>query len=138
MAKERAIRNLPIKLSAAIVGIGLLVVPNLVLPPPTVPPAVQAASAPVTLTQVLSGFRQPLFVTHAGDGRNRLFVVEKGGTLQVAVDGQIQPTPFLDLSRVVRSSGSEQGLLGMAFHPQYAINGLFFVAYTALDGANTV
>jgi len=81
-----------------------------------------------------TGFRQPLFVTGAGDGSGRLFVVEKGGTIRTLPDREL----FLDITPRVRSSGSEQGLLGLAFHPRFAENGRFFVAYTASDGGANV
>jgi len=80
---------------------------------------------------VTSGLSSPVLITHAGDGSNRLFVVEQGGTIKVIVDGQIQSTPFLDVSATVTANGSEQGLLGLAFHPQFKTNGRFFVFYTA-------
>src|SRR5262245_54240853 len=100
-------------------------------------PAAQGAFS-LGLVPVFSGLNQPLFVTHAGDGTNRLFVVERGGTIRVAVGGVVQTTPFLDVRSRVTSSGIEQGLLGLAFHPLYATNGRFFVYYTATDGANTL
>jgi glucose/arabinose dehydrogenase len=79
-------------------------------------------------------------VTNAGDGSGRLFVLEKAGRIRiVTADGSVQGTPFLDMSAAVISSGNEQGLLGLAFHPDYATNGRFFVAYTAAgNGANSV
>src|SRR5439155_25399704 len=60
------------------------------------------------LEEVARGLKQPLFVTHAGDGSGRLFVAEKGGTIRTLPDGR----PFLDIGKRVRSSGREQGLLG--------------------------
>jgi len=101
------------------------------------------APAPVdipelTLEQVASGFQRPTFVTHAGDGSGRLFVLEKPGRIRVVKGGSLQNAPFLDIQSLVRSSGNEQGLLGLAFHPDFAQNGRFFVAYTALDAKNTV
>jgi glucose/arabinose dehydrogenase len=100
--------------------------------------AQQPASA-VGLTPVLGGFSSPLFVTHDGVHPNRLYVVEKGGLVRLVVDGQVQAAPFLDARALVTAGGAEQGLLGLAFHPEYAANGLFYVAYTASgDGANTV
>jgi glucose/arabinose dehydrogenase len=81
---------------------------------------------------------RPVHLTHAGDGSGRLFVVEKGGRVRVLRDGAALPTPFLDITPLVRSSGSEQGLLGLAFHPKYAENGRFFVAYTAGGGEQVV
>jgi glucose/arabinose dehydrogenase len=77
-----------------------------------------------------NGLTDPLLITKAGDGSNRLFIVERAGKIKVVVNGTIQGTPFLDLtSKIV--SGSEQGLLGLAFHPQFKTNGRFFVFYTA-------
>jgi len=79
----------------------------------------------------------PVFVTAApGDGR-RLFIVEKGGRIRVRAAGRLRGTPFLSLRGQV-STGSEQGLLGLAFHPDYAANGRFFVNYTDLDGHTRV
>jgi glucose/arabinose dehydrogenase len=86
---------------------------------------------------VLSGLRSPVFVAAPPDGSNRLFVVERGGTIRIAENGRLAPQPFLDLSSAI-TAGGEQGLLGMAFHPRYAENGRFFVMYTARDGDNTV
>ncbi len=77
-----------------------------------------------------SGLSSPVLITNAGDGSNRLFIVELGGKIKVVVNGAIQGTPFLDVaSKIV--SGGEQGLLGLAFHPQFKTNGRFFVFYTA-------
>ena len=80
---------------------------------------------------VLSG---PVFVGNAGDGTNRLFILEQGGAIRVLQLGSSTPTAFLDIHTKV-IAGGEQGLLGLAFHPQYASNGRFFVYYTrAGDG----
>ena len=114
--------------------------------PPDAKPAAQPgpsrqAGGPVPqidLQALPFGFRQPLFLTHAGDGSGRMFVVEKGGTIRIVKGDQVLPNPFLDLSSKVRASGSEQGLLGLAFHPRYAENGRFFVGYTDNAGRNTV
>lgn len=93
-----------------------------------------ALAQPPTLTARLVSDKldQPLFVT-APAGDPRLFVVEQTGRIRIIADGQLRPAPFLDLSRSV-SGGSEQGLLGLAFHPDYATNGRFFVNYTDRDG----
>jgi glucose/arabinose dehydrogenase len=92
----------------------------------------------IALEALPFGFQQPLFLTHAGDGSGRKFVVEKGGTIRVVKGDQVLSTPFLDISSRVLSSGSEQGLLGLAFHPRYTENGRFFVGYTDRRGRNTV
>ena len=86
--------------------------------------------AAVTLTPFISGLSGPVFITHAGDASDRLFVVERGGLIKVVVDGQVQATPFLDLRGLITASGGEQGLLGLAFHPQFRSNGRFYVYYT--------
>ncbi len=77
---------------------------------------------------------QPTTIANAGD--DRLFVVEKGGTIRVVRGGQLLATPFLDLSARVSTNG-ERGLLGLAFDPNYVDDGRFYVNYTDLDG-NTV
>lgn len=88
----------------------------------------------VSLTRVASGFDEPLLVTHAGDGSGRLFVVERGGVIRIVRNGKVEPTPFLDISARVRTSGAEQGLLGLAFPPDYAKRKHFYVNYTAKSG----
>jgi glucose/arabinose dehydrogenase len=70
-------------------------------------------------------------------GDRRLFIAEKGGRVRVVNAGSVVPTPFLDISTLV-STGSEQGLLGLAFDPQYDVNRRFFVSYTDLDGSNVL
>jgi len=86
------------------------------------------------LRQVATGFNGPLFLTHAGDGSGRIFVVEKGGQIQILRNGQKGDKPFLDIKAVVNSASSERGLLGLAFHPNYKTNGFFFVYYTDSTG----
>ena len=91
--------------------------------------------AQVTPVVFAEGFTNPVSIAHAGD--ERLFVVERGGTIRIIDgDGTVAATPFLDIPGIIKSGG-EQGLLGLAFHPDYAENGYFFVNYTDLDG-NTV
>jgi len=78
--------------------------------------------------------RQPVFLTHAGDGSGRLFAIEREGLIQVfgvGEDGRVSYARFfLVLRDQVNSSAQEAGLLSMAFHPDYAQNGLFYVYYT--------
>lgn len=83
----------------------------------------------IQLSQVAGGLSSPLFVTHAGDGSNRLFIVERGGIIRVLQPGASVTGVFLDLGTKVLAGG-ERGLLGLAFHPQYTGNGRFFVYYT--------
>ncbi|MCI0577525.1 MAG: PQQ-dependent sugar dehydrogenase [Chloroflexi bacterium] len=97
------------------------------------------AAGPVTeiqLAPVVEGFDQPLYLTHASD--ERLFVVEQPGTIWVVADGEILAEPFLDIREQVGSEASEQGLLGLAFDPDYASNGAFYVNYTDNQGDTVV
>lgn len=92
------------------------------------------------LELVASGFARPLYLTSAGDDSGRLFVVEQAGRVWIVRDGQTEPVPFLDISSLVSTSANERGLLGLAFHPDYAENGVFFVHYSARnpDGTTTL
>ena len=85
----------------------------------------------LALERVASGFDEPVFVT-SPPGDTRLFVVSKHGTISIVKGGKVLPTPFLDIDGRVDSSPepNEQGLLGLAFHPDYADNGRFFVFFT--------
>ena len=87
----------------------------------------------IQIQSVASGFASPVTVTNAGDGSGRLFIVEQFGRIQIFVNGTVLPTPFLDIHEVVSCCG-EQGLLGLAFHPDYANNGFFYVYYTDVAG----
>ena len=102
---------------------------------PVVVPATPSAAA-VKLTVVASGLSDPVLLTAPNDGTKRLFIVEKTGVIRVVSGGTLLKAPFLSLTRAV-SKGSEQGLLGLAFHPAYKTNRKFYVDYTDLNG-NTV
>jgi glucose/arabinose dehydrogenase len=97
------------------------------------PPSTRPVTRPALLSLALvvnTGPSSPVHVTHAGDGSGRLFLVEQAGRIRIIRNGMLEPTPFLDIrSRVV--PGGERGLLSVAFHPNYASNGRFFVNYTA-------
>jgi glucose/arabinose dehydrogenase len=69
-------------------------------------------------------------VAHAGDASGRLFIAQQPGKILVLSEGAVLGTPFLDLSTLVTAEGNEQGLLGLAFHPDFAENGFFYVNYT--------
>lgn len=97
-------------------------------------PTFDPASFQVELELVVDGLDQPVFVADPADGSGRLFVVEQPGRIRIVRDGVVEPDPFLDLTSVVTARGSEQGLLSMAFHPDFADNGQFFVGYTANQG----
>lgn len=98
-------------------------------PLPGFPAATSAAWKPV-----VAGLVRPVGVAHAGDGTQRLFIIEQPGRILIVKDGSLLPTPFLDIRERVDSSGNEQGLLGLAFSPNYVENGYFYVNYTNLGG----
>jgi glucose/arabinose dehydrogenase len=101
-----------------------------------------AAASNVTLTPILDGYARPVLVTSAGEGRT-IFIVEQTGRIKRATfeDGQWRKLgTFLDLSDKVvdpRNGDGERGLLGLAFHPDYAQNGRFYVHYTRRGGPRT-
>jgi len=96
-----------------------------------------AVSQPVIDLELVSAvFNSPVDIQNAGD--DRLFIVEQGGRIRILnSDGTVNATPFLNISSQV-SGGSEQGLLGLAFHPDYSTNGFFYVNYTDNSGDTQV
>lgn len=89
------------------------------------------ASAQTARFQMITcGLTAPIYATHAPGGPDRLFVVQQGGIILLVTDCVTTPAVFLDITARV-SSGGERGLLGLAFHPNYAQNGYFYVNYTA-------
>src|SRR3954454_21236313 len=86
--------------------------------------------------QVATGFAAPVYVTSAPGDRSTLYVVEQPGTIKIVRNGAIAGT-FLDIRGRVKSGG-EQGLLSVAFHPQYATNHRFYVDYTDTNGDTRV
>ena len=94
-------------------------------------------SQEIVLTSFGTGFTKPVCIKHAGD--SRLFVVEQDGIIKILTDsGTTLSTPFLNIDNLVGSNGNEQGLLGLAFHPNYATNGYFYVDYTNNAGDTVV
>ncbi len=96
----------------------------------------------VQLQLVASGLARPVDLTAPPGDRSRLFVVEKTGYIRIVTVASgvytLLPTPFLDIDALVGSGGNEQGLLGLAFHPNYASNGFFYVNYTNNSGDTIV
>lgn len=90
----------------------------------------------IALTRYVSGFDKPTHITNAGDGSQRLFVVEQEGLIRIVKNKTRLSKPFLDISDRVSCCG-ERGLLSVAFPPGYANKGYFYVNYTNNDG-NTV
>jgi glucose/arabinose dehydrogenase len=93
-------------------------------------------AASFSFTQVVTGLSAPVFVTSAPGDPDTLYVVEQGGTIEIVSGGVVTGT-FLDISSIVKSGG-EQGLLSMAFSPNYATNHLFYVSYTNLQGNSRI
>jgi glucose/arabinose dehydrogenase len=93
----------------------------------------------LTTVVVASGFQLPLYVTSPPGDVHRLFVVEQDGTIKIIRDGVVLATPFLDVSAITYSpsdgANTEEGLLGLAFHPDYASNGWFFIYHTDSTGS---
>jgi glucose/arabinose dehydrogenase len=94
--------------------------------------AQQIYSQTIGLQRVISGLNVPVELVNAGD--SRLFIVEQGGLIRILnIQGNnstINAIPFLDVNTIVNQGGGEKGLLGLAFHPNYATNGTFFISYT--------
>ena len=99
--------------------------------------ATAAHGAPQLTVEHVTDIEFPTDITHAPGDFQRLFVTSKSGVITVITDGVVQPTPFLDLTSVAESDGGEQGLLGLAFHPDYETNGYFYVYYTRDDDPST-
>ncbi len=85
----------------------------------------------LTTVRVANGLDDPLFVTHVPGDFDRAFVVEQPGRIRILdlTTDTLIGTPFLDITGIVRDSGNEEGLLGLAFHPDHQSNGLFYVFY---------
>jgi glucose/arabinose dehydrogenase len=127
-------------------------------PPPrpsesvTLPPATHVSLTPLpanvsklpdlqafTWQVVADGFDQPVALLDAMDGSGRLFVVERGGLVRILQDGEVLPTPFLDVrDRIGLTGSTSAGMLGMVFHPGFSENGYFFIHYTNVSGQSVI
>jgi glucose/arabinose dehydrogenase len=112
--------------------------------PPAVASTTASTSAPVqpdaftlSITPFRTGLRQPIFATNAGDGTNRVYIVEKAGLIKVLSSSGGYLGTMLDI-RDRTSRGSEQGLLGLAFHPDYEHNHRYYVDYTDRSGDTVI
>lgn len=101
------------------------------------PHAEVAAWPAISLQQVASNLTHPVQLTHAGDASGRAFIVEQVGRIRIFQGGNVAGAPFLDISARVLYQG-EQGLLSMAFPPDYPSKGYFYVYYTNHNGDNQV
>jgi len=100
------------------------------------PPTTTSAPVRLQLTKI-GDFARPVYVTAPPGDPNHLFVAEQRGTVQQVVDGQVQPTPFLDVTDQVLEV-NERGFLGIAFAPDYATSGRVYVDYTDRTGNGNV
>lgn len=103
------------------------------------------SSADVQLTEIVSDIPAPVLVTHAGDGSGRLYIVSRYGDILLSDDGDLQTVPFLNMAGRLDAGTftgdadqTQLGLLSMAFHPEYAENGLFYVLYSDFRNNTTL
>ncbi len=132
------------RLPAPLAALTLLVA---ILQSPTAQAAIcdgisSASDAPLTTVRIVSGLSRPLLVTAPPGDVDRLFVLEQDGRVRIVKQGALLPAAFLDIGSITRSpadgGGDEQGLLGLAFRPNYAANGWFFVYHTDNSGNNVL
>ena len=108
---------------------------------PNCPPAVAGVLPPLALTQVATGLQFPVFVAGAPGDSTRLYVLERAGRVRIIKDGVLLAQPFLDITALCQNPKplDSRGLLGLAFHPDFAQNGRFFLHYMpATDGHSTL
>jgi hypothetical protein len=98
-------------------------------------PSSQAVWPNISLTQVAGGLNAPDYLTNAGDNSGRIFVVEQSGVIRIVHNGNLLTKPFLDISDRVRFNG-EEGLLSLAFPPDYNQKGYFYIYYTRKGETN--
>lgn len=104
-------------------------------PIPTATPLPQSSYPPqIGVSTWLKNPNQITYLTHAGDGSGRLFLVEKQGRVMIIAGDEILPEPFLDIRNLVDSGPSERGLLSIAFAPDYEESGVFYVYYSDRPG----
>lgn len=110
----------------------------------SVPPPLYDCTAPsgaagnLKLTQVVGSLQSPVLVKSAPDDPDRLYIVQQTGKVRIFQNGQTLATPFIDVASLI-VAGGEQGLLGLAFHPDYATNGRFFLHYSSVNqGESTI
>jgi glucose/arabinose dehydrogenase len=117
-------------------------VPSTDAPPDTPLPPPDATTFPnpkgYSWEMVVSGLDRPVDLQYTSDGSGRLFIIEKVGRIRILQDGSLLDFPYLDITDRVGGGGNEQGLLGLAFHPDYEVNGLFFVNYTGNNGDTVI
>lgn len=103
---------------------------------PNQPDPPDPSEGEIAAVEIIDGLDSPVYLT-SPSGDDRLFIVEQEGRIRIFDGGQLLPAPFLDIRSDV-ISGNEQGLLSMAFHPDYAENGFFYINYTGLHGTTRI
>jgi glucose/arabinose dehydrogenase len=97
---------------------------------------VNAQTPQLKLLPWVSGLVKPVEITHCGD--SRVFILEQDGRIRIVANNSLLSVPFLDINPQVNSTGNEQGLLGLAFHPDYKTNGFFYINYTNNTGTTVI
>ncbi|MEJ7679768.1 MAG: PQQ-dependent sugar dehydrogenase [Segetibacter sp.] len=87
---------------------------------------------------IVSGLDNPVDIEEVNDSSHRLFIVERTGKIQIWNGSDILPVPFLDVTSLITTENGEQGLLSLAFHPNYTSNGYFYIYYTNTSGDITI
>lgn len=105
---------------------------------PAAPAPIAANGMQLGLAEQFTGLDRPVFVTHAGDGSGRIFIVEQRGQIRVVQDGQLLPMPLLDIAATRVSCCGERGLLSVAFPPDFARKQYFYVNFTDKQGATVI
>jgi len=100
-------------------------------------PSLVIANPNIQLEPILSGLNSPVAITHAGDGTGRLFITLQVGKVIIYDGLQMLPTPFIDIGSLI-TTGSERGLLSVAFHPDYSATGFLYINYTDLNGDTSI
>jgi len=148
MFRSRFMHALSLLAILVFAGVGLIgVSAQEATPAPAAPPLADVATPDGTLpgnpqiqlVKVAEGLADPVNIAAPDDGSGRVFVVERTGTIRIIdKDGKLLPDPFLDISSSVKTDFLEQGLLGLAFHPNFAESGLFYVYYADFRTTDTV
>lgn len=132
---------LSVTVTASNTAVGMSVIlPKTPTPTRTSTPTVTATPTiswpQINTTTFKSGFSRPVFIANANDGTNRIFIVEQCGTVRIIDSGgSTLSTPFLSISGLLTCSGNEQGLLSIAFPPDYGTKQYFYAAYTISNGS---
>ena len=105
-------------------------------------PPLNAAFLPDTTqyqwSLLADGLTKPIGLVHAGDHSGRIFIIEQPGSIRIYQNGELLAAPYLEIRERVNDGSSEQGLLGLVFHPDYLHNGYFFVNYTDSRGDTVI